>query len=129
MNNIFLPKLTKSFKIHVQKLKVKHSVLHILQNKDHFPCSPTRELHARTLGHRRTKYSPPATGATIRVKGTTVCTARNEIHLIRCPCGLTYVGETQLLLKTRAADQRSWFSKYDQQSLVAPHFWKANPPH
>ncbi len=42
--------------------------------------------------------------------------------MIKCPCGLAYIGKTQRALKTRIAEHRSSIRTNDQNSPVAVHF-------
>ncbi len=41
--------------------------------------------------------------------------------MIKCPCGLAYIGKTQRALKTRIAENRS-IRTNDQKNPVAVHF-------
>ena len=49
-------------------------------------------------------------------------TANNVTYLLKCPCGLTYVGKTSRPLKTRISEHRSNICNKDTKSPVAIHF-------
>ncbi len=42
--------------------------------------------------------------------------------MIKCPCGLVYIGKTQRALKTRIAEHRSSIRTNYQENPVAVHF-------
>ena len=45
--------------------------------------------------------------------------------MLKCPCGLAYIGKTTRPLKTRISEHRSNIRNHDQKSPVAVHFTKA----
>ena len=47
------------------------------------------------------------------------------IYLLKCPCGLGYVGKTNRALKTRISEHRSSIRNQDPKSPVAMHFMAA----
>ncbi len=44
------------------------------------------------------------------------------IYLIRCPCGLAYVGKTSRQLRTRISEHHSNIRTGDMRSPIASHF-------
>lgn len=45
-------------------------------------------------------FSHPHSGREFKIKGVITCTTKNVIYMIKCPCGLAYIGKTQRALKT-----------------------------
>lgn len=91
---------------------------------------PSWNHHQVTIGvvhaHKCTTYNHPITGKTTKIRGAISCSTKNVIYLLKCQCGLAYVGKTQRALKTRIAEHRSNFRTQDQRSPVALHFKEAN---
>ena len=42
--------------------------------------------------------------------------------MLKCPCGLAYIGKTSRALKTRISEHRNNIRNHDQKSPVAVHF-------
>ncbi len=59
----------------------------------------------------------------LKLKGVITCTTKNVIYMIKCPCGLVYIGKTQCALKTRIAEHRSSIHTNDQKNPVAVLFY------
>ncbi len=64
---------------------------------------------------------------TFKIRGTISCKTANVIYLLRCPCGLCYVGKTSRPLKNRISEHRCAIRHRDPKSPVAQHF--ANSRH
>ncbi len=67
-------------------------------------------------------FSHPHSGRKFKIKGVITCTTKNFIYMIKCPCGLAYIGKTQRALKTRIAEHRSSIRTNDKKNPVAVHF-------
>lgn len=67
-------------------------------------------------------YCHSHTGKTLKIKGIISCNTKNVIYMIKCPCGLSYIGKTTRCLKTRIAEHRSSIRTNDQKNPVAVHF-------
>lgn len=67
-------------------------------------------------------FKHPRSGKTFYVKGKITCSTNNVIYLLKCPCGLAYVGKTSRPLKTRISEHRSNIRNKDTKSPVAIHF-------
>ncbi len=65
--------------------------------------------------------------ATFKIRGTISCKTANVIYLLRCPCGLCYVGKTSRPLKNLISEHRCAIRHRDPKSPVAQHF--ANSRH
>lgn len=70
-------------------------------------------------------FKHPRTGKTFAVKGKITCNTNNVIYLLKCPCGLGYVGKTSRPLKTRISEHRSNIRNKDTKNPVAIHFTEA----
>lgn len=57
--------------------------------------------------HKTTTFNHPRTGKLYDIKGVITCNTKNVIYLLKCPCGLAYVGKTTRPLKTRISKHRS----------------------
>ena len=79
-------------------------------------CSFTYKCH--TFDH-------PVTGKRFKIRGVISCTSTNIIYLIKCVCGLAYVGKTFRALKTRISEHRSDIRTSDFRNPVSLHFAEA----
>ncbi len=64
----------------------------------------------------------PHTGKRYQVRGTITCNTKNVIYMIKCPCGLCYIGKTNRGLKTRISEHKSAVRNKNQKSPIARHF-------
>lgn len=71
-------------------------------------------------------FHHPLTGKQLRIKGVITCNTNNVIYMLRCPCGLAYIGKTTRSLKTRIAEHRSNIRNHNEKSPVALHFTAAS---
>ncbi|XP_073721933.1 uncharacterized protein [Misgurnus anguillicaudatus] len=67
-------------------------------------------------------FTHPHTGKIFKIRGTISCKTANVIYLLRCPCGLCYIGKTSRPLKTRISEHRCAIRHRDPKSPVAQHF-------
>lgn len=67
-------------------------------------------------------FNHPRTGKRFQIKGIISCHTQNVIYMLKCPCGLAYVGKTTRPLKQRIAEHRSNIRNHDKKSPVALHF-------
>ena len=79
-------------------------------------CSFTYKCH--TFNH-------PTTGKRYKIRGVISCTTPNIIYMIKCVCGLAYIGKTLRSLKTRISEHRSDIRTKDFRNPVAVHFHQA----
>lgn len=75
--------------------------------------------------HKCKSFNHPHTGKTISIRGAITCSTTHVVYLIRCPCGLAYVGKTTRALRTRISEHRSTIRLGDERSPVAAHFKRA----
>lgn len=75
--------------------------------------------------HKCKFFSHPHTGKNISIRGAITCSTTHVVYLIRCPCGLAYVGKTTRPLRTRMSEHRSSIRTEDERSPVAAHFKRA----
>lgn len=71
-------------------------------------------------------FNHPRNGKSFNIKGVICCNTQNVIYLLKCPCGLAYVGKTTRPLKTRISEHRSNIRNHDTRSPVAVHFTQAS---
>lgn len=98
---------------------------HFLQNvpQGNFPCGRCIQCNFT----KRTKtFNHPRTGKSFKIKGTITCNTCNVIYMLKCPCGLAYIGKTTRPLKVRISEHRSSIRNKDPKSPVAVHFSTAN---
>lgn len=67
-------------------------------------------------------FNHPRTGKSYKIKGVITCNTSNVIYMLKCPCGLAYIGKTTRPLKTRISEHRSNIRNHDSKSPVATHF-------
>ena len=53
------------------------------------------------------------------------CKSKFVVYLLKCPCGLGYVGKTSRELKSRISEHKSSIRNSDEKSSVARHFVEA----
>lgn len=75
--------------------------------------------------HKCKHFSHPHTGKSLPIRGAITCSTTHVVYLIRCPCGLAYVGKTTRELRTRISEHRSTIRTGDEKSPVAAHFKSA----
>lgn len=71
-------------------------------------------------------FSHPRTGKTYHIKSVISCNTKNVIYMLKCPCGLAYIGKTTRPLKQRISEHRSSIRNNDRKSPVAVHFHQAH---
>ena len=75
--------------------------------------------------HKCKSFNHPHTGKLTSIRGAITCSTTHVIYLIRCPCGLAYVGKTTRAIQTRISEHRSTIRTGDERSPVAAHFKQA----
>ncbi len=80
------------------------------------------QLRPVCFTHKCYSFSHPRTGHNISIRGTLTCASTLVIYLIRCPCGLVYVGKTSRQLRTRISKHRSDIRTGDMRRPMASHF-------
>lgn len=64
----------------------------------------------------------PRTGQKFKIKNVITCASTHVIYMLRCPCGLAYVGKTTRKLKLRISEHKSSIRRNDRDYPVAVHF-------
>ena len=67
-------------------------------------------------------FCHPLTGKKIPMKSVITCASTHIIYMLRCPCGLAYIGKTTRKLKTRISEHKSSIRRNDREYPVAVHF-------
>ena len=94
---------------------------HFLSNipMGNFPCRNCVHCNAMIKGNH---VLHPHSGRKIDVKSIITCKTKFVVYLLKCPCGLCYVGKTKRELKIRISEHKSNIRNKDVKSPVARHF-------
>ena len=84
-----------------------------------FPCSGCLQCNAMIKGDT---VLHPHTGKKITIRSRITCKTKYVVYLLKCPCGLCYVGKTKRELKIRIGEHKSNIRNRDEKSPVARHF-------
>ena len=84
-----------------------------------FPCHNCVHCNAMIKGG---EYLHPQSGKKLKVKGTITCKTKYVVYMLKCPCGLCYIGKTKRELKLRISEHKSNIRNNDERSPVARHF-------
>lgn len=71
---------------------------------------------------RVTHFSHPHTGKQFPIKNVITCSSTHVVYLLRCPCGLSYIGKTTRKLKQCISEHKSAIHRNDRNYPVAIHF-------
>ncbi|CAJ0968064.1 unnamed protein product [Ranitomeya imitator] len=87
-----------------------------------FPClncaACSNVIKSDTITHPRTGKSYP-------VRGFHTCDSNFAVYLIKCPCGLLYIGETTQHIRDRIASHKSTISCGKNWLSLPDHFTKS----
>ena len=86
-----------------------------------FKCSNCAQCGYTT---RCKHFTHPHNGKEVAIRGTITCSTTFVVYLIKCPCGLAYIGKTNRALRTRISEHRSNIRCGDERNPVAAHFKK-----
>ena len=67
-------------------------------------------------------FCHPHTGKRFQINDIITCSTTHVIYIIKCPCGLCYVGKTTRSLKQRISEHKSSIRRNDRDYPVAVHF-------
>ena len=84
-----------------------------------FPCFNCVHCNAMIRGG---EFLHPQSGRKLKVRGTISCKTKFVVYMLKCPCGLCYVGKTKRELKVRIGEHKSNIRNHDEKSPVARHF-------
>ncbi|CAJ0935464.1 unnamed protein product [Ranitomeya imitator] len=70
----------------------------------HFPCLHCAQCHNVLKGNT---FQHPRSGKTFRINQFFTCESSYVVYLIKCPCGLLYVGETTQPVRDRISKHKS----------------------
>ena len=95
--------------------------VHFLSNlpNGNFPCSNCLQCNAMIRGET---FVHPHSGKKFFIKNRICCRTRFVVYLLKCPCGLVYVGKTTRELRIRISEHKSNIRNKDEKSSVARHF-------
>lgn len=94
---------------------------HFLQNvpNGNYKCGNCAQCN---FTHKTSTFTHPRTGASYKIKGVISCNTNNVIYMLKCPCGLVYIGKATRALKIWISEHRSNICNKDERSPVAVHF-------
>ena len=84
-----------------------------------YQCRGCAQCNNMVKGNR---FSHPHTGRKYSINDVITCTTTHVIYLIKCPCGLVYVGKTSRQLKQRMSEHKSTIRRNDRNYPIAVHF-------
>ncbi|KAL2095452.1 hypothetical protein ACEWY4_010171 [Coilia grayii] len=84
-----------------------------------FPCHNCVNCNAMIKGDT---FFHPRTGKVFKVKGRITCRTASVVYMLKCPCGLCYVGKTNRELRLRITEHKSSIRRKCETSPVARHF-------
>ena len=87
-----------------------------------YPCGRCQQCN---FTRKSNSFNHPHTGKKYKIRGIITCSTANVVYMLKCPCGLSYIGKTSRALKTRIAEHRSTIRNNVITSPVAVHFNKA----
>ncbi|CAJ0944555.1 unnamed protein product [Ranitomeya imitator] len=87
------------------------------QKRGTFPCLNCLQCSNVQKG---SSVFHPQTGKAIPIKGFYTCESTFVVYLIKCPCGLAYVGETTQAVRDRVAQHKSTI-RCNKTHLPLPH--------
>lgn len=82
-------------------------------------------VHNVTSQKKTNTFKHSRSGKTFSIKGKITYNTNNVIYLLKCPCGLAYVGKTSRALKIRISEHRSNIRNKETKSPMAIHFTEA----
>lgn len=88
-------------------------------NPGTFPCLSCAQCGNVTKGPY---FTHPSTGKRFRIKGHFSCRSSYIIYLIKCPCGLGYIGKTTQMAKDRISKHKSTIRTCKVELPIPEHF-------
>ncbi|CAJ0946011.1 unnamed protein product [Ranitomeya imitator] len=89
------------------------------QKRGTFPCLHCFQCSNITKGET---FSHPRSGKIFNINGFFTCNSSYVIYLIKCPCGLGYVGETSQHIRDRISQHRSTIRCQKLMLPIPAHF-------
>lgn len=71
-------------------------------------------------------FSHPRTGKKFPISSLITCTSTHVIYMLKCPCGLAYIGQTKRQLKLRIAEHKTAIRTQNMTYAMARHYKEAN---
>ncbi|CAJ0968527.1 unnamed protein product [Ranitomeya imitator] len=90
------------------------------QKRGTFPCLNCLQCNNIQKGD---KIFHPHTGRSIPVRGYFTCESTHVIYMIKCPCGLAYIGETTQAVNDRISQHKSNI-RCNRDHLPLPHHFR-----
>ena len=118
---IFAHKRAKNVRDSLVRADVYVPPSHFLSNPPagNFPCFDCIHCNAMI---RSDQVLHPHSGKKCDIKGTITCKTKFVVYMLKCPCGLCYVGKTKRELRIRFSEHKSNIRNNDVKSPVARHF-------
>lgn len=116
---------------------IKDRVVHSMIQRR--PISPPSWLSTPPVGFFRcgrcvhcsnsndTKYfTHPRTGKKYSINSFINCNSTHVVYMLKCPCGLVYIGQTKRALKLRIAEHKAAIRNNNMDYAIARHYVSAN---
>lgn len=71
-------------------------------------------------------FSHPMTGKSFSINSFINCNSTHVIYLLKCPCGLVYIGQTKRQLKIRISEHKTAIRTKNATYAMARHYMEAN---
>ncbi|CAJ0944644.1 unnamed protein product [Ranitomeya imitator] len=91
----------------------------VTQKRGTFPCLHCMQCSNITRGE---SFSHPRSGKLFNINGFFTCNSSYVIYLIKCPCGLGYVGETTQHIRDRISQHKSTIRCQKLMLPIPAHF-------
>ncbi|XP_041440147.1 uncharacterized protein LOC121400651 [Xenopus laevis] len=85
------------------------------QSNGTFPCRNCSHCNAITPG---SSVTHPHLGTKHDIKGFFTCDTKDVVYCLKCPCGLTYIGQTSRAIKLRLNEHKSNIRNYRPAPLL-----------
>ena len=71
-------------------------------------------------------FTHPRTGKRFKVKSFINCNSTHVVYLLKCPCGLAYIGQTKQPLKILIGEHKTAIRTGNLEYAMARHYIQAN---
>ena len=71
-------------------------------------------------------FTHPRTGKRFKIKSFINCNSTHVVYLLKCPCGMAYIGQTKRPLKIRIGEHKTAIRTGNLEYAMARHYKQAN---
>lgn len=76
--------------------------------------------------HNTKVFSHPQTGEKYKIKEFINCMSTHVVYMLKCPCGMIYIGQTKRNLKLRIAKHKAAIRNGNMDYTIARHYRDRN---